>query len=391
MSDKSSKNEKFLVRRQFIVSAMTTGVGAVCATNLLANTNDLSAGKTCGELTAADPLYLYSTLVSQLQPAAILGARKEETLARAGLSGKLQELWTLSDKLKLKLSRQSKLQQSVDRLSTLAKIGRINARAVNVTPHPKSAEFNHANMATQNLVTQEIFKTSFDLSQQAEKMLTADEWDLLQKLLAVINDIKTIYQPAAVSAGEKFDEFIRTVSTSVVNIQTALMDASRHVVLNQTALAQRKIKAALVELKSLASDPSGTNNTQVITRDGLVAMLEPILKIIGGGQTNRLPKVSHHRRDSLAALAIVRISEDEIVLPNVVVKTTTVKAIVEAFIRSGNWWQVVGVTAACFPLWIAYNQSAQRASLIRGSISAVPRGGGSDLDAAADALNKLTS
>jgi hypothetical protein len=49
----------------------------------------------------------------------------------------------------------------------------------------------------------------------------------------------------------------------------------------------------------------------------------------------------------------------------------------------------MGCTAACLPLWAAYSQNEHRKALILSAISAVPRGGGTDLNGAAEALNKL--
>jgi hypothetical protein len=247
----------------------------------------------------------------------------------------------------------------------------------------------YAHTATEKLITLELVKVADDLSEQGEKVLRADEWALLQKLLQVIDDIKTVYQPAAITAQKKFDQFIKTVTTNVLGIQTALMDASRDVVLGDKAAAKVKIDYALTELKSLPSDAQDDATREGLTRDMFIAMIEPIRALLAGEQ-KPLPKVSHHRAESPGVRPWVRITTEEIYLPNAVLQTSTVKAVVEKFIRAGTWWQVVGVTAACLPLWAAYSQTPQRLSLIRSAISAVPRGRGSNLDAAADALNRLT-
>jgi len=388
-NNKVTTAEKLLLRRRFLFSAATSGVGVVWAAEGLALANDAEPQQTCGNVTAADPLYLYASLVSQLQPAAVMAARREEVAAREKLSGNIEQVWILADELKLKLSRQSKIHSTVDKMSTLARIGRTNARAVEEMQGVKAYKPHYAHTATQKLITLELVKVAGDLSEQGEKVLREDEWALLQKLLLVIDDIKTVHQPAAITAQKKFDQFIKTVTTNVLGIQTALMDASRDVVLGNKAAAIAKIKYALDELKSLPSDSQDDTTREGLTRDMFIAMIEPIRALLAGEQ-KPLPQVSHHRAEPRSVRPWVRITTEEIYLPNAVLQTSTVKAVVEKFIRAGTWWQVVGVTAACLPLWTAYSQTPQRLSLIRSAISAVPRGRGSDLGAAADALNRLT-
>lgn len=391
MSDKLSTTEKLVVRRRFLASAVVGGAGVLCAMDTVAGANNLNGLEACGELTAADPLYLYAQLVPQLQPAAIIAGRRIETEARESLSVKLEELWTLADELKLKLSRLSKIQPTMDRMSTLAYIGHTNARAVNVTLKSKSAEMMKVNMTTQDVITKEIIKTALALSQEAEKTLKADEWSLLQKLLAMINDIKTIQQPAAIAAGEEFDKLMRNVNASILAIQTALINASRNVVLGEKAQAEKEIKSALAELQKLPSDFQTSNESRdAVTRDQFVRMVEPILALLTTG-TKNVPQISHHRRAHVDPIPLAFVSHLEIVLPNAVVDSSSVRTIVRQFFVSGNWWQVIGITAACLPLWTAYSQSGQRMSLIKSAISAVPRGRGTNLEAAADALNRLLS
>lgn len=391
MSDSLFQNEKVVVRRRFIASALATGMGAICATDVLAGTNNSVPETTCGELTAADPLYLYTSLVPQLQVAAVVAARIAGSEARKSLSTKLEELWTLSDELKLKLARQARIQSTVDRLGTLAKIGRFNTGIAKADPRLKATGLHHTQAATQQLITDEIVRTAHVLSEQGGKTLKADEWELLQKLLGVIDDIKTVHQPAVVTAESNFDEFVKNVTASILQIQTTMMEASRHIIDGDNALAVTKIKSALTELRKLPSSPQPTDDRpESTTRDELVAMIEPILNILGGASP-RQPRVSHHVRSSYAGTPLAVITGENIFLSHAVLQTSTVKSVVQRFLRAGTWWQVVGVTAACLPLWAAYSQTPQRLSLIRSAISAVPRGRGSNLDGAADALNRLTS
>ena len=387
--NKVTTAEKRLLRRRFLVSAAASGVGIVWAADGLTLANDDGPQRTCGDVTAADPLYLYASLVTQLQPAAVIAARREEVSAREKLSGNIEQVWILADELKLKLSRQSKIHSTVDKMSTLARIGRTNARAVDEMRGVKAYKPHYAHTATQNLITLELVKVAGDLSKQGEKVLRADEWSLLQKLLQLIDDIKVVHQPAAITAQKKFDQFIKTVTTNVLAIQTALMEASREVVLGDKVAATAKINYALEELKRLPSDSQDDKTRDGLTRDMFIAMIEPIRALLAGAQKT-LPQVSHHSTESRSVRPLARITTGEIYLPNAILQASTVKAVVQKFIRAGTWWQVVGVTAACLPLWTAYGQTPQRLSLIRSAISAVPRGRGSDLDAAADALNRLT-
>lgn len=399
MNDKQLTDDSLVCRRRFLTSAVVGGAAAVWTSDLIARADSLKEREFCGELSAADPLYLYQSLVPQLQISAILGARQEETKVQNDLSNELKKLWTLSDRLKAKLSSQSKAQPAVERVNSLAYIGHTNAQAAKKTMKSRSTEIARAHSKSQEVITGEIVKASMDLSQQGEKTLKAEEWALLKELLGVIDTIKNIYHPAVEQARANYDEQIKNINKRILAIQSALLTASSSVVKGDKAEAVRQIDLALRELARLPSltsttvDPQAvarksdesTEGDEVLTRDTFIAMLEPVKSLINGSQ--RLPKVSRNGTKDFAVTPAGFVSSYGIALPD----PSSVRAIVRQCIVSGGWWQVVGVTAACLPLWSGYARSEQRKSLIHSALTAIPRGRGSKLWEAAYYLNQLTT
>lgn len=373
-------------RRRFLQCAVAGSAAAVLVPKGDVQAFDNTTEK-CQELTAADPLYLYASLVPQLQPAAVIAARQEEAAAVANLSDKLRELWTLSDKLKTSLSGQSRVEATVERMSALARVGHKNIGSARAAAKTRSADVFRAHMVSQTVITNEIVSTSLELSKQ-ERKLGPEEWSMLQKMFGLIDQIKEIHQPAVIQAGEKFDETLRSINLQITNIQEALMDASRHLVLGNKVAAVRAIRFALKELAELpASKELNPTNKNSVTRDQLVEMITPTIQL-----AERVPTTPPITRAS-ADVKMVTIAFAEggaVGLPNAMAALSSVREVAKEFFVSGSWWQVVGITAACLPLWAAYAQSDNRRSLIQSAISAVPRGRGSRIDLAADALNRLT-
>jgi hypothetical protein len=382
-----SNTEKVMRRRRFLKCAVAGSAAAVLIPEGAVKAFNNTDAANCQELTAADPLYLYASLIPQLQPAAVIAARQEEAAAVANLSDKLRELWTLSDKLKTSLSGQSRVEATVERMSALARVGHTNIGSARAAAKTRSADVVRAHMVSQTVITNEIVNTSLELSKQ-ERKLGPEEWSMLQKMFGLIDQIKEIHQPAVIQAGEKFDVTIKSINLQITNIQEALMDASRHLVLANKVAAVQAIRFALKELAALpASKEPNLTNKNAVTRDQLVEMITPTIQL-----AERLPTTPPITRAGadVKMVTIAFAEEGSVGLPNAMAALSSVREVAKQFFVSGSWWQVVGITAACLPLWAAYAQSDNRRSLIQSAISAVPRGRGSRIDLAADALNRLT-
>ena len=79
MKDQTSFPLTFPKRRRFITSAIVSGAASLLAPNVFARANGTGGAETCGEITAADPLYLYQTLLPKLQVNAIIAIHNEES------------------------------------------------------------------------------------------------------------------------------------------------------------------------------------------------------------------------------------------------------------------------------------------------------------------------
>ena len=83
MKELSSTDRQFEQRRSFITSALIGGAGSLLATSDAWGASEADKPDECGELSAADPLYFYTSLVQKLQPAAIEEGRKFENAIQA--------------------------------------------------------------------------------------------------------------------------------------------------------------------------------------------------------------------------------------------------------------------------------------------------------------------
>jgi hypothetical protein len=401
MKDPSSVIPNLHPRRRFLTAAAAGGAASLLAPNIIARATEVGAAETCGELTAADPLYLYQTLLPRLQVNAITAIHEQESHQAESLSDQIDVLYDLSSQLKAKLPRQSKLQPATDRLKSLAYIGRANNLAARAIAKTQSREVARAHSQSQRVITAEIIKAAVELPAQPDVSISAETLSLLQQILKKIDDIKKVYQPAADRARVTFDKQLQAINTRVLGIQSALLRASSNVVNDQKDEATRKINFALAELAKLPQTekqtvPPNSSATNVannpapdsLTRDDLIAMFTATKQLINGTAT--LPRMSGVINHHASSLTVATISAAEIILPTGMVDTGSVRQIVRTYIPSGTWWQVVGVTAVCLPLWVAYRQSQQRKELIHNALIAVPREHGRFLWEAAHFLNLLT-
>jgi hypothetical protein len=383
-----------------MTSALVGGAGTLLASGVLANAKDSEVENACDELTAADPLSLYSQMVRRLQPAAIKAIRVAETVIQESQTDKLQELWALSDRLKEKLPKNSITQSAVERVNSLAYIGRTNAHAMNSGLISRSRESFSAHAKSQRLVISEILKTSANLA-RGDVKISAEAWSLLQEILRKIGEIRS-YQPKVNKARDEFNKAMDSINGQMESIQSALMGASTSLVKGDKAGATAQVRQAIAIVKALpgyeeSPSDAGKNvvtksEADVFTAKKFVELLDPgIFHLIDGTQS--VPTVSRKRSMnsaagfSLAPVAYVRGSEPSSSSP---FDPQTVKGIVTQCLQSGSWWQVVGVAAACLPLW-SYPQSEHRKSLIYSALSAIPRGPNSRLWEAAYFLNRLRS
>jgi hypothetical protein len=401
VKDQSSNNNRLQERRRFMTSALVGGAGTLFASGVLANAQDSTLESVCGELTAADPLALYSPLVQRLQPAAIQAVRKGENLVQDTESDKLSELWELSDKLKALLPKNSKAESTVERVNSLAYIGKTNAHAVSSGLISRSRETLRAHARSQQLVMAEILKASASLA-RGDVKISAEAWSLLQQMLSKIQEIRN-YHPKVDAARDEFNKALDNINDQIAGIQSALMAASAAMVKGDKAEATAQVKEAIAIIKALPgyeksqSDVGKKVVTQseanAFTAKKLVELLDPgTFDLINGSQT--LPKVSRRRSTnradgfSLTPAAYVSGANSASLQPPV--DPQSVKAIVQLCLVSGSWLQVVGVAAACLPLW-SYPRSEHRKSLIYSALSVIPRGRDSKLWEAAYYLNQLRS
>lgn len=403
MKDSSSVVPNLHPRRRFLTAAAVSGAASLLAPNIIARAREVDAAETCGELTAADPLYLYQTLLPRLQVNAIIAIHNQESREAESLSDQIDDLYALSTQLKAKLPRQSQLQPAAERLKSLAYIGRANNLSVKTGLRSESREVVRAHAQSQRVIMAEIVKAAADLPAQPDVTISAEAWGLLQQVLKKIDEIKTVYQPAADQARVTFNKQLQAINTRILRIQNTLLKASSDVVNGNKSAAMAKVDFALAELALVpqtstpATPTAATAQTSPeaqdsaptqLTRDDFVAMLTATKQLIDG--TARLPQISGLINHHTSARAIASFSATEIRLPSAVVDAASVREIVRTYIPSGTWWQVVGVTAVCLPLWVAYRQSQQRKELIHNALIAVPREHGKFLWQAAHFLNLLT-
>lgn len=402
MKDQPSSNQRLQQRRRFMTSALVGGAGTLFASGLLANASDLAVENACGELTAADPLSLYSQMVRRLQPAAIKALRFNETDVQDSQTEKLEELWTLSDQLKQKLPKNTTTQSAVERVNSLADIGRTNSRAMKSGLIAGSRESFRAHAQSQSLVLAEIMKTSATLARGGVR-ISAEAWSLLQEILKKIDEIRN-YQPKVTAARTKFNEGLDNINGQIQAIESALMGASTSLVQGDKTAAAKQVRDAIIAIKALPGYEESHSDAgkKVVTKreadvfsaKKFVELLDPgVFQLIDG--TQALPQISTKRSMksaagfSLTPVAYVSASETTTTtfLP---ADPRSVKGVVNQCFQSGSWWQVVGVAAACLPLW-SYPQNDHRKSLIYSALSVIPRGPNSRLWEAAYYLNLLRS
>lgn len=399
MKDRFSIDHEPTHRRSFLAAALAGGATALLTTGVGAKAEPADARNFCGNLSAADPLYLYQSLVWRLQPAAVKACSQTQRAVETTLWEKLEEVWKLADSLKARLLGHAKLRPDVEHIRSLAYVGYTNAEALKKA---SSAEMASAHSVSQRVITAEIVKASHSLSQQDGKKLDAGEWLDLQKLFALIEQIKTVYYPASVTARSEFDECLKNINKTIVAIEGMLTDASTSVVRGQKTQALRLVTDALKKLDDLPNLPvviedapadlnaardadEAGNAPEFFTRDQFKMMLEPVKDLIRGKQL--LPRVSQNGNPSFSVMPAAYDASGAMSL-SLPVDPSSVRAIVEAYFISGNWLQVVAVTAACLPLWSAYSRSEQRKVLIHSALRAVPRS--RKLWEAAYYLNRLT-
>lgn len=386
-------------RRHFMTSAIVGGAGTLLASGVLVKGKGSEVENGCDELTAADPLALYSQMVRRLQPAAIMAIRVTETGVQESQTDKLEVLWLLSDRLKALLPKNSITQSAVERVNSLAYIGRTNAHAMNSGLISRSRESFRAHAKSQRLVISEIMETSASLARNDVK-ISAEAWKLLQLILKKIEEIRT-YQPTVDTARVEFNKAMDNINGQMESIQSALMGASTSLVRGDKAEATAQVRQAIATIKALPgygdsrSDAGKSLVTKqeadVLAAKKFVELLDPgVFQLIDG--TQPFPTVSRERSTNSAAgfsltpVAYVSSSEPSSYLSPF--DPQSVKAIVTQCLQSGSWWQVVGVAAACLPLW-TYPRSDHRKSLIYSALSAIPRGPNSRLWDAAHFLNQL--
>ena len=378
----SSPNQKFAQRRRFMTSAIVGGAGSLLASSSVFAATDSDLADTCAELSAADPLYIYTSLVQKLQPAAILEGRKFEVAIQASQAQKLKELGVLSDKLRARLPQRSTAQSAAERLKSLAYIGQTNIETLSSTTGLRPRTSLRAHARSQSLIVAEMTKASVALS--ADVRLSGEAWQLLQELLRKIDEIRN-FQPQVDQAREDFNTKIQNINDQISRVQSALMDASSFVVKGDKAAATKLVNDAIAIVKELpgynpswkpeANKALSKQETEAFTPNKFVAMLDPgVLRLIEENQPATTGSTRLHHSNSKPSSA----SPDP----------QTVKAIVRDYLVSGTWWQVVAVAAVCLPLW-SYARGEQRKSLIYSALTAIPRGPNSDLWKAAHFLNQL--
>jgi hypothetical protein len=370
-------------RRRFMASALIGGAGSLLASNSVFAATDSDVADMCAELSAADPLYIYTSLVYKLQPVAIAEGRKFEVAVQTSQAQKLKELGVLSDKLRARLPQRSRAQSAADRLKSLAYIGQTNVEAFSSTTGVRSRAGMRAHAQSQSLIMTEMTNASVALS--ADVKLSGEAWQLLQELLQKIDEIRN-FQPQVEKAREDFNNTIQSINDKISRIQDALMDASSFVVKGDKSSATKRVNDAIAAVKELpgysASLKSEANKNltkqeaEALSPNKFIDMLDPgVLNLIEQNQpgaTSPMQSSQHHSNNKASSAP----------------DPQTVKAIVQQFLVSGTWWQVVAVAAVCLPLW-SYPRTEQRKSLIYSALTAIPRGPNSNLWTAAYYLNQL--
>lgn len=399
MKDQPSSNHKMEERRRFMTAALVGGAGTLLCSGVVANASDFEVESACDQLTAADPLSLYSQMVRRLQPAAIKALKIIEDDAQDVQTIKLEKLFALSEELKGMLPKNSKTQSAVERVNSLAYIGRTNAQSMKSGLLSRSRESFSAHVKSQRLVIAEIMKTS-EILARGDVKISADAWAKLQEILKKIEEIRT-YQPQVSTARTEFNKALENINGQMDAIQTALMGASTSLVKGEKAAAAAQVKEAIAAVKALpgyeeSRSDAGKNvvtkrDADVFTAKKFVELLDPgVLLLIEG--TPSVPNVSRKRSTNNAAgfslTPVAYVSGAETSSSFVPADPQSVKGVVIQYMQSGSWWQVIGVAAACLPLW-TYRQSEHRKSLIYSALTAIPRGPNSNLWGAADLLNRL--
>ena len=394
-----SSNQKTEHRRRFMTSALIGGAGSLLATSSVLGVTESDVPDICGELSAADPLYFYTSLVTKLQPTAIEEGRKLEEVVRTSEAQKLSELWVLSDRLKAQLPKRSNAQSVVERVNSLAYIGQTNAHALSPGDGLRSRTTLRAHAKSQQLIMTEIVKASTSLS-RGDVRISAEAWALLQEMLKKIDEIRK-FEPEVVRAGEEFNATIKTINNTISGIQSALMEASTSLVKGDKPAAISQVNSAISIIKTLPGyKPAPTvslnrtiseDEAAVMTPNKFIAMLDPgVFDLINNRQPT--PPTSSIRSrgksEGIRLTPVAYVSESFAGPSNVPLDLQTVKAIVQQFLQSGSWWQVVAVAAVCLPLW-SYSRSEHRKSLIYSALTAIPRGPKSRLWEAAYHLDRL--
>lgn len=374
-------------RRNFLRLGIAGTAFACSGIKVRANSRTLDSMELCGDLSAADPLYLYQSLASQLQPGAVSACRKSETGVEQDLSNKLKELWETSDKLKVKLFGRAKLEAAADRLNTLAYLGHTNAKIIRANLRGNTPDVARAQNKSQQIITDEILRASRDLTQEGEKLLKPDEWELVKKMFGLIDEIKTTYHPRLDSARLAFDKCLKDINKTIFAIQGALLGASTSVVKGNKTEAINQVSIAIGLLERLPSGPESKIIPSVIedikradqdagptelTPEQFRLMLEPLKALISG--TKPIPRVSGVDTGRVRLTAVAYVTPSAISYANGMVDPMSVREIVKDCFTSGHWLQAMAVTAACLPLWSAYGRTDQRKVLIHSALTAVPRG-----------------
>ncbi|HSS20047.1 MAG TPA: hypothetical protein VLL54_08230 [Pyrinomonadaceae bacterium] len=402
MKDQRSISATLQPRRHFISSVIVGGAASFLAPQVIARATEMNDEPCRGELTAADPLYLYQGLVWQLQTGIVTDIRNEERRESENLSDKIEELYKLSTELKAKLPQRSALQPAAEHLKSLAYIGRANEIALRAGGRSAAREVVRAHARSQRVITAEIVKAAVDLPSHPEITISDEAWSLVQQLIQKIDEIKTVYQPAVDQARQKSDKLLQDANRTLFSIQRSLLKASSSVVNGNQAEALSQVDFALAQLAKLpgpavstppapadppSPDVDANREEKALTRDEFVEMLKPVKSLISG--VPQLPQITRRQNDN-PMRPVAFISPAEIVLPNTTIPALGVREIVRTYIPSGTWWQVVGVTAACLPLWAAYSQSEKRKELIYNALKAVPRENSKMLWTAAYWLDRVT-
>src|SRR5215216_856765 len=124
-------------RRKFLSSIVSAGVTALLP-NATYAMSEVEPASICGEVSAADSLYLYHSLIPRLQSSAIQQFRRNESEAFRTFTEQLEKIWKVADRLRAKLPKQSTYLPPIHRLDVVTRVAKLHSHA---TPASDKRDF----------------------------------------------------------------------------------------------------------------------------------------------------------------------------------------------------------------------------------------------------------